>query len=39
MLNFPMTENTKKIIDEAVAFAKRYNYACVGTESLLYGIW
>ena len=38
MLNFPMTENTKKIIDEAVAFAKRYNYACVGTESLLYGI-
>ena len=38
MFNFPMTENTKKIVDEAVAFSKRYGYSCVGTEALLYGI-
>ena len=38
MFNFPMTENTKKIVDEAIAFAKRYGYPQVGTEALLYGI-
>lgn len=38
MMNFPMTPATKVIIDEAVGFAKRYNFAAIGTEALLYGL-
>ena len=38
MMNFPMTSNTKKIIAEAVSFAKRYNLNAVGTEAILYGM-
>ena len=38
MMNFPMTNNTKLIMDEAVSFAKRYNFKGVGTEAILYGM-
>jgi len=38
MMNFPMTNNTKLIMDEGVSFAKRYGFKAVGTEALLYGM-
>ena len=38
MFNFPMTENTKKIMDEATSFAKRFGFQRVGTEAILYGM-